>query len=456
MTCINPATEEVLPCPPDHTDEQMRGILRRSREAFHAWRDTPMEDRARLMHQAAATLRRDGEALARAITTEMGKPITASRQEVEKCAAACDWFADNAALLLAPEEVPSDAARSVVRYDPLGPVLAIMPWNFPFWQVFRFAAPALMAGNTAVLKHAPNVPACAAAIERTFIDSGFGPGVFQHVRLSNDQAAAAIKGDEVAAVTLTGSTRAGRSVAAAAGGALKKTVLELVGSDPFIVLADADLPAVARAAANARCINTGQSCIAAKRFIVADRIHDAFVGEMTAAMRDLITGDPTDEKTQLGPLARLDLLENLRRQVDESIERGAELLAGGSRLPRKGYFYPPTLLSDVRPGMPTFDEETFGPVAALIRARDLNHAVELANQSPYGLGASVWTRDAALAERIAPHIESGNVFVNGQVKSDPRLPFGGVKQSGYGRELSAYGLREFTNIKSVWINPAPA
>jgi succinate-semialdehyde dehydrogenase/glutarate-semialdehyde dehydrogenase len=403
------------------------------------------------MRQAGSILRRDRRALARLMTTEMGKPITAAEQEVDKCATACDWFADNGATLLEPQIIAADASRSFVRFDPIGPVFAIMPWNFPLWQVFRFAAPTLMAGNTALLKHAPNVPGFSAAIEKVFADAGFPPGVFQSLRLSNDQAARAIAGDAVAAVTLTGSTRAGRSVAATAGQALKKTVLELGGSDPFIVLGDVDVSAVASSAAAARCINTGQSCIAAKRFIVVRDVYDAFARHMTTAMNAMTIGDPTDRSTQLGPLARLDLLENLHRQVEATVRAGAKLLTGGRRLDRKGYFYAPTVLSDVTPGMPAFDEETFGPVAAVIAATDVDHAIELANQSPYALGASIWTKDLALGEKIAPRIESGNVFINGMVKSDPRLPFGGVKQSGYGRELSSFGIHEFTNVKTVWI-----
>ena len=449
--CINPATDQPLPCPPDHTDAELESILRRSRQAFAAWRNSPIAERARLLRQAAAVLRRDRDALARLMTTEMGKPITAAEQEVDKCATACDWFADNAAKLLEPQMVAADASRSYVRFDPIGPVFAIMPWNFPLWQVFRFAAPTLMAGNTALLKHAPNVPGCSAAIEKVFTDAGFPTGVFQSLRLSNDQAARAIENDAVAAVTLTGSTRAGRSVAGTAGMALKKTVLELGGSDPFIVLDDVDIPAVPKSAAAARCINTGQSCIAAKRFIVVGKVYESFVRHMAAAMKAMTVGDPTDRKTQLGPLARFDLLENLHRQVETTIRAGAKLLTGGRRLDRRGYFYAPTVLSDVTPGMPAFDEETFGPVAAVINAKDVDHAIELANHSPYGLGASIWTKDVALAERIAPRIESGNVFINAMVKSDPRLPFGGVKQSGYGRELASFGIHEFTNIKTVWI-----
>jgi succinate-semialdehyde dehydrogenase/glutarate-semialdehyde dehydrogenase len=455
--CINPATEDLLPCPPDHSDAEMESMLRRSREAFVVWRDTAMGERARLMRQAAAVLRRDREALARLMTTEMGKPITAAGQEVDKCATACDWFADNAAKLLEPREIPSDASRSFVRFDPIGPVFAIMPWNFPLWQVFRFSAPTLMAGNTGLLKHAPNVPGCSAAVEKVFANARFPPGVFQSLRLSNEQAARAIADDAVAAVTLTGSTRAGRSVASTAGQAIKKTVLELGGSDPFIVIPPSGraslefLHEAAESAAKARCINGGQSCIAAKRFIVVGGWTDPFEQHLAATMLDMKIGDPMDPSTEIGPLARQDLLDNLHEQVQRTRAAGASLICGGRRLDGRGYFYSPTVLSDVTPGMPAFDEETFGPVAAVIAAEDVDHAIQLANQSPYGLGASIWTQDVALAEKIAPRIESGNVFINGMVKSDPRLPFGGVKQSGYGRELSSFGIHEFVNIKTVWI-----
>jgi acyl-CoA reductase-like NAD-dependent aldehyde dehydrogenase len=459
MPCINPATEEPLPCPPDHTDAEMEAGLRRAREAFVAWRTTAMPARSRLLHSVAYVLRRDRGALARTMTTEMGKPITAAEQEVDKCAAACEWFADNAAALLEPREIPSDATLSVVRFDPLGPIFAIMPWNFPLWQVFRFAAPALMAGNVALLKHAPNVPGCAAAIERAFAEAGAPPGVFQSLRLSNDLAARAIRHDAVAAVTLTGSTRAGKSVAATAGSVTKKAVLELGGSDAFIVIPpDApDAPEFVRRAAahaaKARCINAGQSCIAAKRFIVVGN-SAPFEDHLARVMSGMKLGDPVDRATEIGPLARQDLLDNLHDQVQRSIRAGARLVGGGHRLERKGYFYAPTVLADVRPGMAAFDEETFGPVAAVIRAENVDHAVALANQSRYGLGASIWTRDTALAQEIAPRVEAGNVFVNGMVKSDPRLPFGGIKESGYGRELDSFGIHEFTNIKTVWVSPA--
>ncbi|HZL38435.1 MAG TPA: aldehyde dehydrogenase family protein, partial [Tepidisphaeraceae bacterium] len=381
---------------------------------------------------------------------EMGKPVMAGEAEVEKCAACCEHFALHSAKYLSQIDIESDAAQSYVRFDPLGGVLAIMPWNFPFWQVFRFAAPALMAGNVGLLKHAPNVPGCALAIEDVFREAGFPPGVFSTLLVDTSAVGEIIKHPAVAAVTLTGSERAGAAVAAQAGAELKKAVLELGGSDPFIVLPDADVQATARAAASARTINSGQSCIAAKRFIVVGDGRE-FERHFARALAALKLGDPTDRATDQGPLARLDLLENLDRQVRESIAAGARLVTGGHRLPRTGYFYAPTLLADVGPGMPVFDEETFGPVAALIDARGVDDAIRLANLSKYGLGASIWTRDAAAAQLLAARLEAGCVFVNGPVKSDPRLPFGGIKRSGYGRELSAFGIHEFVNIKTVWM-----
>jgi succinate-semialdehyde dehydrogenase/glutarate-semialdehyde dehydrogenase len=451
MTCINPTTEEVLPCSPEHSPDQVEAALRRAAEAHNTWRAKSFEDRARLLKAAAAGLRRNHTALTRLMATEMGKPITPGEQEIEKCAWTCDYFADHAKDMLAPQSVPTDAAHSYVRYDPIGVVFAIMPWNFPFWQVFRFAAPTLMAGNVAVLKHAPNVPGCAHAIERTFLEAGLPAGAFTNLFLSNEAAGKVIAHPAVRAVTLTGSPRAGRSVASQAGGLLKKTVLELGGSDPFIVLPDVDVAAVAKTAAAARCLNTGQSCIAAKRFIVDDAIADDFEYAMCEAMRNMKFGDPLDRQTQYGPMARLDLLETLEDQVKRSIDAGARLLCGGNRIARKGYFYEPTVLTDVRPGMAAFDEETFGPVAAIIRAEDTNDAVQLANHSTYGLGASIWTQDLALADKLAARLDAGCVFVNATVKSDARLPFGGVKESGYGRELAEHGIREFTNIKTVWV-----
>lgn len=451
MRLINPATEEVIGDVPDHDDPEVERRLRLAAEAYGTWRTVPMTERQRLMHAAAKVLRHRAGELARLMATEMGKPVVAGEQEVEKCAGCCDYFADHAEAMLARREVGSDAQRSYVRFDPIGAVLAIMPWNFPFWQVIRFAAPALMAGNVGVLKHAPNVPGCAMALERAFKEAGFPEGAFTPLLLPNERAEGVIRHPAIRAVTLTGSGRAGKAVAAVAGSVLKKTVLELGGSDPFIVLADADVEAVAREAAKARCINSGQSCIAAKRFIVDETIADRFEQAMATAMAAMRVGDPTDRTTEVGPLARLDLLENLDRQVRESVGAGAKLLVGGKRADRKGYFYPPTVLAKVRPGMPAFDEETFGPVAAVVRATGDRDAVRLANQSKYGLGASIWTGDPARAEALAPGVESGCVFVNGIVKSDSRLPFGGIKESGYGRELSAFGIHEFVNIKTVWV-----
>jgi succinate-semialdehyde dehydrogenase/glutarate-semialdehyde dehydrogenase len=451
MRLINPATEEVIGDVPEHDEAEVERRLRRADEAFRQWRTTPMAERRRLMHGAARVLRERAGEFARGMTEEMGKPVVAAEQEVEKCATCCDYFADHAEGMLAAREVGSDAQRSYVRFDPIGAVLAIMPWNFPFWQVVRFAAPALMAGNVGVLKHAPNVPGCALALERVFAEAGFPEGAFTPLLLPNERAEGVIRHPAIRAVTLTGSGRAGRAVAAAAGSELKKTVLELGGSDPFVVLRDADVDAVAREAAKARCINSGQSCIAAKRFIVEEPVAGRFERAMSDAMAAVRVGDPTDRATEVGPLARLDLLEELDRQVRASVAAGARVLTGGRRAELKGYYYPPTVLAGVRPGMPAFDEETFGPVAAVIRASDADEAVRLANASNYGLGASLWTNDLARAEGLAADVEAGCVFVNGIVKSDPRLPFGGIKQSGYGRELSAFGIHEFVNVKTVWV-----
>src|SRR5713101_1374978 len=382
---------------------------------------------------------------------EMGKPVTQGEAEVEKCAWGCEYYAEHAARFLAPEPRETDAARSYVRFDPLGPVLAVMPWNFPFWQVFRFAAPALMAGNAGILKHASNVPRCALEIERVFRAAGLPEGLFGTVLVGPAAVPALIADARIRAVTLTGSDRAGSQVAEQAGRHLKKTVLELGGSDPFIVLEDADLERAATTAVEARLINSGQSCIAAKRFIVVEHVAERFLERFTSEMRARRVGDPLDPATQVGPQARLDLRENLHRQVQESVKRGARLVLGGQVPAGQGAFYPPTVLIAVEPGMPAFDQETFGPVAAVIRAKDEADAIRLANASPYGLGASVWTADVKRGERVAREIDAGSVFVNALVKSDPRLPFGGVKRSGYGRELSQYGLREFVNIKTVWL-----
>jgi succinate-semialdehyde dehydrogenase/glutarate-semialdehyde dehydrogenase len=452
MRSINPATEEIIREYPEHQPEHVQRTLERANAAFGGWRKCSFVERADLMQRAAQVLRSRKDEFARLMTLEMGKPIAGAEAEVEKCAVCCDYFAGNAERLLAIEHAQTDATRSYARFDPVGAVLAIMPWNFPFWQVFRFAAPGLMAGNVGVLKHAANVPGCALAIEDVFRQAGFAEGVFSTLLINRQTTEQLIDNPAIRAVTLTGSGAAGMSVGSRAGKALKKSVLELGGSDPFIVLRDVDVEKTAEAAANARCINSGQSCIAAKRFIVDETIAAQFEEAFAEKMRNLKVGDPTDRSTEVGPMARLDLLEDLHRQVQESVSEGAKLLTGGKRVSRKGYFYEPTVLANVRPGMIAFDEETFGPVAAVIRAKDADDAVRLANHSRYGLGASIWTNDIELAERMAGDIEAGCVFVNGAVKSDPRLPFGGVKESGYGRELAEPGIKEFVNIKTIWIN----
>ena len=448
---LNPATDEVLETFREIGREDVERMLAAAHAAFLEWRDARYAARAKNMRQAATILRTRKLDYARLMTLEMGKPIVQGEAEIEKCAWTCEYYADHAEALLAEQPRQTDASRSYVRFDPLGVVLAVMPWNFPFWQVFRFAAPALMAGNAAVLKHASNVPRCALTIEEIFRDAGFPRGLFATALVGSSAVPALIADRRVAAVTLTGSDHAGSQVAQHAGRELKKTVLELGGSDPFIVLADADLAAAASTAADARLVNSGQSCIAAKRFIVVEAVADRFLDRFVQELRSRRVGDPLARETQVGPQARVDLRDALHRQVEESVKRGAKLLLGGQVPPGKGAFYPATLLTAVDKGMPAFDEETFGPVAAVIRAKDEADAVRLANDSQFGLGASLWTQDRARAERMAAQIEAGSVFVNGLVKSDPRLPFGGIKRSGYGRELSEYGIREFVNIKSVWI-----
>jgi succinate-semialdehyde dehydrogenase/glutarate-semialdehyde dehydrogenase len=454
MQSINPATEEVMATFEEHTEREVNDALERSVQAFRSWRTQPYARRAELMKQAARELRRDAERLGSLITLEMGKPLAQSRAEVEKCAWCCDYFADNAQAFLADMPKESTATESYVAFDPLGPVLAIMPWNFPFWQVFRFAAPGLMAGNVGILKHASNVPQCALAIEEVFRNAGFPEGTFQTLLVPGSKATALIDDPRIAAVTLTGSEEAGARVAEASGRNLKPAVLELGGSDPFIVLADADVETAARVAIDARFQNAGQSCIAAKRFIVVDSVAEEFQERFRNGIEELPVGDPSDAGTRVGPLAKQDLVDTLDEQVRRSVDAGASIVTGGQRLDRPGYFYAPTLIAGVKPGMQVFTEETFGPAAALIRARDAEEAVALANDSRFGLGASLWSRDIDRAKSLAREIETGSVFINGMVASDPRLPFGGVKSSGYGRELSEFGIREFVNIKTVWIGPA--
>ena len=407
--------------------------------------------RAALLAKAADILDREQDAFGRMMTLEMGKPIRAAREEAAKCARGCRYYAENAARFLAAEEFDVAPARALVRYDPLGPVLAVMPWNFPFWQVFRFAAPALAAGNTGLLKHASNVPRCALAIEDVFRRAGFPEGVFQTLLIGSAEVARVLGDPRVAAATLTGSEAAGASVAAEAGRHIKKTVLELGGSDPFIVMPGADLDRAVAVGVQARVINNGQSCIAAKRFIVDERVAGEFEARFVRAIEALRVGDPMDEATEVGPLATADLVDTLDRQVRASAEAGARLLCGGRRLDRPGFYYAPTVLADPPEGSPAQCEETFGPVAALFRARDTGDAIRLANDTGFGLGAAVWTNDEAERARFATEIEAGMVFVNAMVASDPRVPFGGVKRSGYGRELGEFGIREFVNVKTVWL-----
>ncbi|HXE54938.1 MAG TPA: NAD-dependent succinate-semialdehyde dehydrogenase [Tepidisphaeraceae bacterium] len=450
MQAINPTTEQLIGDYAEHDQAHVERLLEAAAAAWGSWREKPIGDRAKLMRGVARVLRHRSAELSALMTREMGKPIAQSEAEIEKCAVCCDHFAEHAAGYLAERMIESDADQSLVRFDPLGAVLAIMPWNFPFWQVFRFAAPALMAGNVGVLKHAPNVPGCALAIEDVFREARLPAGVFTTLLVDAQAVEGIINHPTIAAVTLTGSGRAGMAVASEAGQALKKAVLELGGSDPFIVLPDADVPATARAAVAARCINSGQSCIAAKRFIVVGNA-EPFAMEMAKVMAELKVGDPFDRSVDVGPLARHDLRDNLQSQVEGSIAAGARPLVGGHCLPHKGFFYAPTVLDHVRPGMAAFDEESFGPVAAVIEARDVDDAIHLANRSHFGLGASIWTKNTQLARELAARIDAGCVFINGPVKSDPRLPFGGIKQSGYGRELSSFGIHEFVNIKTVWI-----
>jgi len=449
MESINPATEERIAVYPEMGADEVRRRIELGAARFAVWRRTAIAERAAAVRRLAELLRAGRGELGRLMTLEMGKPIAAAEAEIDKCAWVCDFYAEKGEEFMSPRQVATDAAASYVRFDPLGVILAVMPWNFPFWQVFRFAAPALMAGNVAVLKHASNVCGCALAIEKLLLEAGFPEGILSTLLIPPDRVEEVIQHPAVRAATLTGSEQAGMAIAAAAGRQLKKTVLELGGSDPFIVLADVDVEAVAQKAAAARTINCGQSCIAAKRFIVEAVIYENFCESLTAAMQRLKVGDPLDRANDLGPLARRDLVSDLHRQVTESAAAGARLACGGQIPQGVGYYYPPTVLADVRPGMAAFDEETFGPVAAVISARDVDDAIALANRSSFGLGASIWTQDVSRAECLAAEIEAGCVFINDTVKSDPRLPFGGVKRSGYGRELSDIGMHEFVNIKSV-------
>jgi succinate-semialdehyde dehydrogenase/glutarate-semialdehyde dehydrogenase len=453
MQSINPTTEEVLESFQEFSPAQVDEALQQAFDAQRRWRTTSFGDRARALQATARVLRQQKARWAELLTAEMGKPIVEAEAEIDKCAWNCDFYAEHASEFLADEPVQTNATQSYVEFQPLGVVLAIMPWNFPFWQVIRFAAPALMAGNGAVLKHASNVPRCALALEEVFNTAGLPGGLFRTVLVPGSETTRLIADPRIAAVTLTGSSVVGEQVASAAGKVLKKQVLELGGSDPFIVLADADLDAAASTAVRARNQNNGQSCIAAKRFIVEEPVADQFTEKFARAVKALNVGDPMRRETNVGPLARGDLRDSLADQVERSVQRGAQPVVGGSALDGKGYFYQPTVLAGVKEDMPAFREETFGPVAAVIRARDPQDAIRIANDTEYGLGANLWTGDIGRARDLARQIEAGNVFINGMVASDPRLPFGGVKRSGYGRELGSYGIKEFTNIQTVWIGP---
>jgi succinate-semialdehyde dehydrogenase / glutarate-semialdehyde dehydrogenase len=448
---INPATGEELFRAEGHRPGQVEAILDDTAQAAPAWRDTPIEKRCEMLRQAAKVLRDQRDEFARLITLEMGKLKSEARAEIDKCAAGCDYFAEHAPAFLADEEVATDAQRSLVAYQPLGTVLAVMPWNFPFWQAIRCAAPALAAGNTMLLKHASNVPQCALAIERVFTEAGFPDGVFRTLLIGSDAVAAVIADRRVHAVSLTGSDRAGRKVAAQAGECLKKVVLELGGSDAFIVLEDADLELAVEQAVKSRFQNAGQSCIAAKRFLIVDEIREAFLSRFRAAVDEFVPGDPTDPDTTLAPMARGDLRDDVHEQVADALEHGAVAISGGAPLDRPGSFYAATILAEIAPGMRAWDEEVFGPVALVATVADEDEAIEVANASRFGLGGSVWTRDIARGERLARRLECGAAFVNAMVKSDPRVPFGGVKDSGYGRELARHGIREFVNAKTVWV-----
>lgn len=446
---VNPFSGQLLKEYESYSEDKINEVLTFSEKAFKVWKDFSFEKRSSLFNKMAVKLREKKGFLSTLMSSEMGKPIKEAEAEVEKCAWVCEYYAENAEFFLKDDLIISDASESYVEFDPLGCILAIMPWNFPFWQVFRFAAPTIMAGNTGILKHASNVPQCALAIQDLFEEAGFPKGVFQSVLISGEETDRLIAHKTIKAVTLTGSEQAGMKVAASAGANLKKTVLELGGSDPFIVLKDANIEDAASWAVKSRMINNGQSCIAAKRFIVVDSVKNQFVEAMAKAIGALKLGDPLFPEVQVGPLARKDLAESLFSQVQKSISLGASVIIGG--IPPVGAMFTPTILNNVKPGMPAFDEELFGPVAAIISVHNEQEAINMANQSKYGLGASIWTRDFEKGKVLARQIESGSVFINGMVKSDPRLPFGGVKLSGYGRELAAFGIREFVNIKSVWV-----
>jgi succinate-semialdehyde dehydrogenase/glutarate-semialdehyde dehydrogenase len=452
LLSVNPVDGSLLAERAEATPAEVASALEAAARAFSSWRRTAFPERSAVLRRAGSILRERRDPLARLMALEMGKPVAQGRAEADKCAWACEHYAQHAEAMLAPEPVETDASRSYVAFEPLGPVLAVMPWNFPLWQVFRFAAPALMAGNVGLLKHASNVMGCALAIEEVLRDAGAPEGVFRALLVGSARVGALVEAPQVAAVTLTGSTPAGRAVAARAGACLKKTVLELGGSDPYVILEDADLEAAAETCAAARLVNGGQSCIAAKRFVVVEAVRERFTALLVERMAARRLGDPLDEATDVGPQARADLRDDLHRQVEASVAAGARVLLG-CRVPEgPGASYPPSVLDRVAPGMPAFDEELFGPVAAVVAARDEADAIRLANRTAFGLGAAVFTRDLERGERIARHeLEAGSCFVNALVRSDPRLPFGGIRESGYGRELGTFGIRELVNVKTVYV-----
>ncbi len=448
---INPASGQVIRKFDEMSPEVAASVVAAAHDTWLTWRDVSFADRAPLMKKAASILRGQKDELAALMASEMGKPLKQGVAEAEKCAWVCDYYADNAESQLSAQIIKTDAEKSYVAFQPIGVVLAVMPWNFPLWQVYRFAAPALMAGNVGVLKHASNVTGCALVMEEMFRQAGFPKNAFRTLVIGSKQVEAVIRNPLVKAVTLTGSTPAGKAVASQAGSVLKKTVLELGGSDAYVVLEDADMESAVSTCVDSRLINSGQSCIAAKRFIVVESVLKDFTDRFVARMKSKKVGDPFVDGTDVGPMARTDLRDDLHKQVTESVSKGAGLLIGGEIPPGAGAYYPPTVLVDVTPGMPAHDEELFGPVAAIIRAKDEDDAVRIANGSVFGLGSAVFSRDLARAERVALRLEAGSAFVNASVASDPRLPFGGVKESGYGRELGSFGIKEFLNIKTVYM-----
>lgn len=453
ITSINPSTNQALANYELHSAEQVEQALAGAAEAQRSWAARPIEERCSFLIKLAAVLRANRDEYALLITREMGKPIVEAEGEIEKSAVTCEFYARQAPVYLADSPVDTNAADSRVVFDPLGVVLAVMPWNYPFWQFIRFAAPALAAGNGAILKHANNVPGCALALEKAFAEAGLPEGLVATLLIDSSKVAGVLADDRIAAVTLTGSTAVGKLVAAQAGSVMKKQVLELGGSDPFIVLKDADIELAAKNAVKARFSNTGQSCISAKRFIVEDAIADQFVEAFAAGVKALKVGDPEARDTQIGPLARANLRDDIHSQVQRSLEQGAKLLTGGSAVQGAGFYYQPTVLDFVSPSMVAACEETFGPAAAVIRVKDEDEAIRVANATEFGLGAALWTGDVSKGQRLARRIEAGAVFINALVASDARVPFGGIKQSGYGRELGDFGVREFTNIKTVWQGP---